>query len=99
MQTTSIVKGSVLRANLNATTEPATKPTFDQFIKAYERVIMGAVRLDKPDDPRRLIGDGLFPRTRTYPRTARVALPDKGSFAYNVLPARIGTLANRLSKV
>ena len=88
-----------LRANPNATTEPATKPTFDQFIKAYERVIMGAVRLDKPDDQRLLNGDGLFPPTRTYPRTARFARPDKDSFAYNVLPARIGTLANRLSKV
>jgi len=88
-----------LRANPNATTEPATKPTFDQFIKAYERVIMGAVRLDKPDDQRLLNGDGLFPPTRTYPRTARFARPDKDSFAYNVLPARIGRLVSRLSKV
>lgn len=88
-----------LRANPNATTEPATKPTFDQFIKAYERVIMGAVRLDKPDDQRLLNGDGLFPPTRTYSRTARFARPDKDSFAYNVLPARIGTLVSRLSKV
>jgi hypothetical protein len=78
---------------------PSTKPTFDQFIKAYERVIMGAVRLDKPDDQRLLNGDGLFPPTRIYPRTARFARPDKDSFAYNVLPARIGTLVNRLSKV
>jgi hypothetical protein len=78
---------------------PSTKPTFDQFIKAYERVIMGAVQLDKPDDQRLLNGDGLFPPTRTYPRTARFARPDKDSFAYNVLPARIGTLVNRLSKV
>jgi hypothetical protein len=78
---------------------PSTKPTFDQFIKAYERVIMGAVRLDKPDDQRLLNGDGLFPPTRTYPRTARFARPDKDSFAYNVLPARIDTLVSRLSKV
>ena len=78
---------------------PSTKPTFDQFIKAYERVIMGAVRLDKPDDQRLLNGDGLFPPTRIYPRTARFARPDKDSFAYNVLPARIGTLVSRLSKV
>ena len=78
---------------------PPTKPTFDQFIKAYERVIIGAVRLDKPDDQRLLNGDGLFPPTRIYPRTARFALPDKGSFVYNVLPARIDTLVNRLSKV
>jgi hypothetical protein len=78
---------------------PSTKPTFDQFIKAYERVIMGAVQLDKPDDQRLLNGDGLFPPTRIYPRTARFARPDKDSFAYNVLPARIGTLVNRLSKV
>lgn len=78
---------------------PSTKPTFDQFIKAYERVIMGAVRLDKPDDQRLLNGDGLFPPTRTYPRTARFALPDKDSFVYNVLPARIDALVSRLSKV
>ena len=78
---------------------PSTKPTFDQFIKAYERVIMGAVQLDKPDDQRLLNGDGLFPPTRTYPRTARFARPDKDSFVYNVLPARIDTLVNRLSKV
>lgn len=92
-----------LRSNPNATTEPATKPTFEQFIKAYERTIMGALNLNDADD-RRLIGDnnGLLPVHDIVPQNRCFATPRLSGLSNNLintLVTRVDELANRLSKV
>jgi hypothetical protein len=91
-----------LRANPNATTEPATKPTFEQFIKAYERTIMTALNLNDADDLRLIDDNGLFPAHDNVPQSRRFASPKLGGLSNNLintLVARVDELANRLSKV
>jgi len=91
-----------LRSNPNAMTEPATKPTFEQFIKAYERTIMAALNLTEADDRRLINGDGLFPPHDDTPRSRCFATPKLGGASHNLintLVTRVDELANRLSKV
>ena len=91
-----------LRSNPNATTEPATKPTFEQFIKAYERTIMTALNLNDADDLRLIDDNGLFPAHDNVPQSRRFASPKLGGLSNNLintLVTRVDELANRLSKV
>lgn len=79
-----------------------TKPTFEQFIKAYERTILSALNLSSADDLRLIGDDGLFPAHDDVPKSRRFATPKLGGASNNLintLVTRVDELANRLSKV
>lgn len=90
------------RAHLEGPLPTPTKPTFEQFIKAYERTIMGALNLNDADDLRLIDDNGLFPAHDNVPQSRRFASPKLGGLSNNLintLVTRVDELANRLSKV
>jgi len=89
-------------ANSHGPLPTPTKPTFEQFIKAYERTIMTALNLTEADDLRLIDDNGLFPAHDIVPKSRRYATPKLGGASNNLintLVTRVDELANRLSKV
>ena len=78
------------------------QPSFDAFIKAFERTVIKAVGGDRTSEPVLINGSGLFPMVDDVPRKYRfapVAESSSNPDVHNVLRARFVDFQNRLSKV
>ena len=78
------------------------QPSFDAFIKAFERTVIKAVGGDRTSEPVLINGSGLFPMVDDVPRKYRfapVAECASNPDVHNVLRARFVDFQNRLSKV